>query len=488
MKHRVVIIGGGVGGLAVACLLAKAGRQVTVLEKNEQLGGRASLLGVGGFRFDTGPSWLLMRGVFEHFFALLDEPLENHLQLTKLTPSYRVFDAASGQQLDILSDLVRDAATFASVEPGADARLRQYLAQVAATNNLTLSRFLYTTFASKRELLIPKLIRSQLLTSMHREAASFFADPLLQKTISYPAIFLGTSPYRAPALYGLLNHYLFNEGVWYPKGGMYSLVEALVRIGRRQGVVHRTNVAVTKINSTDGRANGVSTQHEQFPADIVISNAGKYHTETSLLGPEQRDHSPKYWQRRSWSPSALLLYLGVNRQYDSLAHHNLLFSKNWRRNLTDIFKSSDFPQDPSLYICAPSKTDATVAPKGYENLFVLAPVSAGLQYTQHQLETFAESVLATLETQMSLPNLRQHILYKRMFCVHDFAERFNSFKGTSLGLQHTLRQSALFRPSNTGKKVQGLYFVGADAHPGVGLPPVLISAELLYKQLIDEPI
>jgi phytoene desaturase len=483
MHHSVVIIGGGVGGLAVACLLAKAGHRVTVFEKNAQLGGRAGLLQAKGFRFDTGPSWYLMPEVFEHFFGLLDEELGAHLTLRKLAPAYRVFDAASERHTDITGQIKQDAASFTQIEPGGGEQLQKYIAQMARVHDIVSKKVLYSEPRLGRELLTSKLAASHLSSSMHQEAAKYFKTPLLQQIIEYPAMFLGTSPYRAPALYGMLNHCLFTEGVFYPEGGMYRLVEALVNIGKRYGVAYQTSAPADKISIENRCVTGVMVAGKHHPATIVISNAGKYHTETALLDPPYRDHSPGYWQRRHWSPSALLLYLGLDRQYASLAHHNLLFNKNWHRNFVEIFGHNSFPDNPSLYVCASSKTDPDVAPKGCENLMVLVPVSAGLQYTKRQLEAFRGHILMLLEKEMQLEDLSKHIVYQKTVCVQDFAQAFNSHLGSGLGLSHTLRQSAMFRPGNTSKRVQGLHYVGADVHPGVGLPPVLISAELLYNRL-----
>ena len=222
----------------------------------------------------------------------------------------------------------------------------------------------------------------------------------------------------------------------------------------------------------------------EVAADIVISNAGQCYTETSLLPEPLRDHSAGYWQRRTWSPSALLLYLGVGRRYTALAHHNLVVGRDWQRNLHAIFHGNAFPDDPSLYVCAPSRTDPTVAPAGCENLFVLVPIAAGLQYTPDSLKQYTAHILRLLEERLKLTGLRQHLKYQQAFCVQDFAERFNSPFGTALGLGHTLGQSAFFRPAGVSRKVHGLYYTGADVQPGVGLPAVLISAELLANRLL----
>ncbi len=485
--NRVVIIGAGIGGLAAACLLGKDGWGVTVIEKNEQVGGRAGYFEAAGFRFDAGPSWLLMTDVFERFFELIDENLHDHIKLVKLSPSYRVFYKNSGQQVDIWSNLAKDARTFEAIEPGAGEKLSKYLQKSEYIYELAKEKFLYKNYDSLGDFFTPKLLRYgkklNVLSNLHAEAGKYFSDQLLQQIIEYPSVFLGTSPYKAPALYGFLNHVLFSQGVFYPMGGMFTLTQALENIAVKNGVKIILNTSATKIITADGQARGVIVGSEKYMADIVISNADPYFTETKLLETNERDHSEKYWQSRVLAPSALLIYLGVKGTYPSLSHHNLLFSQAWKQNFKEIFGGSGFPTDPSLYVCAPSTTDPTVAPAGHENLFILVPISAGLIYTNKQLGSFSKIILETIEREMKLPNLRKNIVYKKLFCGKDFEARFNSFNGTGLGLAHTLRQSAYFRPANASRRVKNLYYVGANTHPGIGLPPALISAELVWQRI-----
>lgn len=486
MQQKVVVIGGGVGGLAAACLLGKAGYAVTVLEKNAQLGGRAGQLRAKGFTFDTGPSWYLMPEVFERFFTAMGERVEDHLRLVKLAPSYRVF-YKGGQELTMTGDLARDMATFESIEPGAGQKLKAYLERAAYIYSVSADRFLYKNYTHWGDFMTPDVVRAStklpLFSSLHRQIAKSFRDPRLQQVLEFPAMFLGASPYNTPALFSLMNHVTNTQGVRYPMGGMYEVVQVLVKIGKKHGVAYKTNTPAEKILAEQGRARAVAAAGRTFPADIIISDAGRQHTETVLLDAVHRDRTPRYWRGRTLAPSALLLCLGVSRQYPSLTHHNLVFSKQWRRNFQDIFKGADFPADPSFYVCAPSKTDPSVAPQGAENLFVLVPVAAGLQYTPQHLNAFAGTILETMERELHLPALRQHIVCRKQFCVDDFASQFNAPGGTGLGLAHTLRQTGLFRPANTSKKVCNLYFVGADVHPGIGLPSVLISAQLAFERI-----
>ncbi len=471
-------------------MLGKSGWDVTVIEKNEQTGGRAGQFKAKGFTFDSGPSWMLMTDVYERFFDAVGENIHDHVKLQKLSLSYRVFYKNLGQQIDIYSMPAQDKLTFETIEPGAGNQLNKYLQKSEYIYKVAMGKFLYKNYDSPRDFMTPQMLRESkrlnVLSNMHAEAGKYFKDQRLQQIIEYPSIFLGSSPYKTPALYSLMNHVLFSQGVFYPKGGMYELTRALENIARQKGAKIILNTPVEKIIVNGNKATDVIAGGKQYTAGIVISNADLYHTEAHLLEPKSRDYSEKYWQSRILAPSALLIYLGVKGKCASLSHHNLLFSHSWKQNFTEIFGGSQFPSDPSLYVCAPSKTDFTVAPPGHENLFVLVPVAVGLDYTQKQLDQYADKILQTIETEMKLPNLRKNIVYKKLFCIKDFEARFNSFKGTGLGLAHTLRQSAAFRPRNTNRKVKNLYYVGANTHPGIGLPPALISAQLAYERITKQ--
>jgi len=491
MAKTAIIIGSGMGGLGSAALLAKAGYDVTVLEKNEMPGGRASVFEADGFRFDMGPSWYLMPDVFEHFFELLGEDVREHLDLVKLAPSYRIFYKDTFRKVDIYSDLKKDLPTVEQIEPGAGRALKRYLAQSEYQYTIAKDRFMYKNYDSIRDFFTREMAmegrKLSVMSNMNKYVAKYFQTDAMQKIMQYPLVFLGSSPYNTPAIYNIMSHIDFNMGVYYPQGGIYKIVEALVNIAQKHGVEIRCNTPVEGIIVEDGMAVGVDlADGGELRADIVISNADVHHTEQVLLDEEYRTKSERYWKTRTLAPSALIMYLGVKGEIPSLVHHNLLFSKDWKKNFAEIFDHPKWPTDPSLYICNPSKTDPDVAPKGHENLFVLVPIAPGLKYDDDQLESYGDKILQTIEKEMRIPDLRQNIVYKKFFSVKDFAERYNSYQGTALGLAHTLRQTAIFRPNNTSKKVRNLYYVGANTNPGIGMPVCLISAELMYKRLVGD--
>jgi phytoene desaturase len=311
-----------------------------------------------------------------------------------------------------------------------------------------------------------------------------FKSEILRKVMQYQTVLLGTSPGDAPGIYSMMNYVDFVQGVWYPEGGIYKVIEALENIARKNKVTVYTGKAVKRIVVKNDTAQGIEFEDgTQLHADIVISNADIVHTDQKLLAPEHSQKSMRYWNKRLMAPSAFILYLGVDGVIPSLQHHNLLFSEKWEENFKQIFKKAEWPTDPSLYVCAPSKTDANVAPAGKENLFVLVPIAAGLEHDGALLKKYADFTIKQMSEYMDIPNFAERIEYQRIYAVQDFIKDYNSFKGTALGLAHSLSQTAIFRPNNIHKKIKNLYYVGAGTNPGIGMPICLISAELAYKRI-----
>ncbi len=497
---RTVIVGGGIAGLATAALLASEGHEVTLCEGRDDTGGRAGSWEQDGFRFDTGPSWYLMPEVFEHFFALLGTTAAEHLDLVPLQPAYRVFAGPEAKPLDVVSGRRAATALFEQVETGAGRRLEAYLDSAADAYDLAVSRFLYDPYATTAGLRDPALVRRlpKLLPLLTRSLAGYveprFQDTRLRQILEYPAVFLGGSPYGVPSLYHLMSHLDLDDGVLYPRGGFTEVIAAIERIARERGARIRTGVPVAEILVTAGRTTGVRlADGEVLPADLVVSTADLHHTETVLISDAaDRTYPEKWWETRTPSPGALLVLLGVRGALPELAHHTLLFAPEWRENFEAIFGADPrIPSPASLYVCRPSATDDTVAPDGHENLFVLVPVPAepgigrgGVDGDgDAAVESAADRVIAQISEWCGIPDLAERVVVRRTIAPGDFAADLNSWRGNSLGLAHTLRQSAVFRPRNVSKKVAGLYYAGTSALPGIGLPMCLISAELVLKRL-----
>lgn len=494
LPDSAIIIGSGIGGLATAVLLARAGVRVTVCEQLDQPGGRMGWHEAEGFSFDTGPSWFLMPEVFEHFFASVGADMNELLDLKRLDPAYKVFYESGVGPLAIYGDQDKDAKTFADLEPGADDALRRYLKQAEKTYKAATDSFLYTNFDNYPAFMKPSVIGSvpqigvSALQSIDRYVSKYFTSPELRQLLEYHMVFLGTSPYNAPSLFRLMGYMDFCQGVFYPQGGMYTIIEAMLKLAKQYGVTIRTSTAVERILIADKKAIGVQTQGgESLFADTVISNADVYHTETTLLPASSRSYSDKYFKKQTPSPSALLMYLGVRGELPQLTHHNLFFSKDWKKNFGDIIDRKAWPTPASLYVSKPSETDPSVAPAGHENVFVLVPVPAGpCTLNDEELSAYADGYLDQIADYANIPDLKERIVYKKLFGPNDFENTYNSWQGSMLGPAHTLLQSALWRTPNKSKKVSNLLYVGATTTPGIGMPMCLISAELVYKRLVGD--
>ncbi len=501
---RAIVIGGGIAGLASAALLAREGHEVTLLEKNDAFGGRAGSWEHEGFRFDTGPSWYLMPEVFDHFFRLLGTTAEEQLDLVQLDPGYRVFGEGYASPLDIAADAEENVALFESVERGSGRKLAEYLDDAAEIYDLARQNFLYSTFEklspvfTRRVLGKGRRLSSLLVTPLSRLTARTVKDRRLRQILGYPAVFLGSSPDRAPSMYSLMSHLDLVEGVLYPVGGFTRVIEVIEELARAEGAELRSGMTVRRILVEGGTAVGVEVDGEggepaRLDAELVISTADLHHTETVLLtDAADRTYPQEYWDARVAGPSALLLYLGVSGELPELEHHTLFFSKNWKKNFDAIFgPHPHVPESPSLYVCKPSGVDPSVAPEGAENVFVLVPLPADPALGRggidrggdERIEVLADTVIAQIAAAAGIPDLAERIVVRRTVGPADFVEQLNSWKGSALGPAHTLRQSAFFRAGNASAKVSGLYFAGSSTIPGIGLPMCLISAELVIKRL-----
>jgi len=483
----VVVIGGGFGGLSTACYLAGAGADVTLLEKNDQLGGRASRLEVDGFRFDMGPSWYLMPDVFERFFGHFGHEPAEYYDLTRLDPHYRIF-FKDGDRVDMVPDLAENRKTFESYEPGAAERFDEYLEKSKQNYEVGMEHFVYEDRTSISDYLdwnVAKNARGlSLIGSMQDHVEKYFEHPKLQQIMQYTLVFLGGAPNNTPALYNLMSHVDFNMGVYYPENGLGGVVDGVVELGKELGVDFRIGAPAAEIRGREGAFVTRTEDGQEFYSDYVVSDADYRHTEMELLDERKRQYDAEYWDSRTYAPSAFLLYLGVEGDVDPLAHHSLVLPTDWDDHFETIFEDPAWPDDPAYYLCVPSQTDDAVAPEGHSNLFALVPIAAGLEDTPELRQQYRDMVLDDIAANTGV-ELRDRIVVEEQFCVNDFADRYNSTQGTALGLAHTLRQTALFRPSHRSSAVDGLYFTGAFTTPGIGVPMCLISGQLTAEAMAE---
>ena len=487
-KKKVVVIGAGFGGLGVSGMLAKKGYDVTLIEKNSTVGGRARVFQKDGFTFDMGPSWYMMPEVFEHFFSLMGEKVSDHFSLTKLSPSYRVFLKSDGKSYDFYGDIEKNTETFEKLEPGSGKVLVKFLAKLKLQYGIAYNEFMFKNYNSVLDFMswsVAKVgYKLPLLRKQKGIIESKFKSEILRKVMQYQMILLGTAPGDCPGIYSMMNYVDFGLGVWYPDGGMWKLTTALENMCIKNGVKIMPNSVVSSISVENKKATGIVLENgEKIDADIVISNADVAFTDRVLLAPEHRQFTEEYWESRMLAPSAFLMYIGIDGKLSNLEHHNLIFSENWEQGFKEIFNDPAWPQDPSLYICMPSKTDNTVAPGGCENLCILVPIAPGLEYDEAFKEKYTEKILAELEKYAGITDIKNRIKHLKTYCIKDFENDYFAYKGTALGLAHTLGQTALFRPNNIHKEIDNLFYVGAGTNPGIGMPICLISAELAYKRI-----
>lgn len=492
VHKKVIIIGAGAGGLALANILAKSGFKVTVYEKNEQPGGRMGKLAVGGFTFDTGPSWYLMKDVFSHYFKLFGKDTDDYYELTRLNPGYKVF-YETREPLTIVSNQLENQRLFESAEKGAGKALARYIKKGERNYRAALGHFLYNPLASVRNVVSSEFLSaappfaSMFTQSLHRYVSRQFSTVELQQVLEYPSVFLGASPFNTPALYQLMSYLDFKEGVYYPKRkGMHAVTEALCALGTELGVKYVYEANVEKILVEEGQTVGAVVDGKTRKSDIVVSNADLEFTERQLLDEKDRSYPMRYWQKRKAGPSALLMYLGVRGKLPELEHHNLFFVEEWRKNFEQIYEQRVWPDKASMYVSKTTATDKSTAPKGCENIFVLVPLPAGVDSDGYDVDERVDMYLRQLEEMSGIRDLRERIVAQEIRQPEYFAEAFNSWQNTALGMSHTLRQTAFFRPSVQSKKVKDLYYVGAGSQPGIGVPMCIISAQLVYKRLAND--
>ena len=491
MKN-IVVIGSGFAGLSTACFLAKAGFAVTVVEKQATPGGRARQLIQDGFIFDIGPSWYWMPDVFERFFNEFQKKVSDYYSLDRLDPSYRIY--WQDGEMNVPANYNELKNLFESIEQGSGVQLDKFLAEANYKYQVGINKLVHKPGQSITEFLdwdvIKGVFKLDVFTNMKKHVGKYFKNPKLQQLMEFPVLFLGALPQNTPALYSLMNYADIKLGTWYPQGGMYKIVEGMYSLANELGVKFEFNSDVQQIDVVDGKAKSITYNqtNQQLPitvsADVVISAADYHFTETKLLPEKSRTYSNEYWNKRTMAPSCLLYYIGVNKKLKNILHHTLFFDTDFGVHGKEIYDSPAWPTDPLFYVSATSVTDKTTAPIGSENLFFLIPVASGLKGDTEELrDKYFDKIVKRFEEKIG-EKIIDNIVYKKSYSVSNFVHDYNSFRGNAYGLANTLMQTAVLKPSCKSKKVINLFYTGQLTVPGPGVPPSLISGEVVAKEVI----
>lgn len=486
MTKKIHIIGSGISSLSAASFLAKAGHTVTIFEKNDQIGGRARQFNAEGFTFDMGPSWYWMPDVFEKFYQQFGYTTSDFYELKRLDPSYRVYWPDQTHS-DVPADMPTLEAWFESLEPGSALKLRAFLKDAAYKYKVGMEDLVYKPSLKLSEFVDSRvlggLFKMHLFSSFSSFIRKYFKHPKILSLLEFPVLFLGAMPNETPALYSLMNYADIQLGTWYPMNGMHEFIKAFARIAQEQGVHVHKAANVERIVVENERATGIIVNGQFEAADLVISGADYAHTDLKLLS-DNSNYSAAYWDKRTMAPSSLLFYVGINKRVTNLEHHNLFFDESLQEHGKTIYKNPSWPEKPLFYLSVPSLTDPTVAPEGSENLFFLIPLAPDLQDDEKTREQYFDLLLERLKN-LTGNDIKDHIVYKRSFCVNDFKKDYNAFKGNAYGLANTLKQTAILKPRMKHKKVKNLYFTGQLTVPGPGVPPSIISGEVVAKHILN---
>ena len=493
-SNKALVIGAGFAGLSAASFLAKKGWSVTIVEKNEMPGGRARKFEAEGFTFDMGPSWYWMPDVFEKYFGSFGKKVSDFYELQRLDPSYRVYFEKATWDLPANYEALKNL--FESIEPGAANALDLFLAEAKYKYEVGVGKLVYQPSISITEFIDYELIKGvfklDVFQSMKTHIARYFKHPYIQFLMEFPVLFLGALPENTPALYSLMNYADIKGGTWYPQNGMYSIVDGMVKVAKSLGVQFKLGEEVMHVEVENGTANKVVTRLNDtgieniYSFDVLIGAGDYHHIETNLLEKKYQSYSKKYWDSRVLAPSSLLFYVGLNKKLNGVTHHSLFFDTDFSVHGNEIYNNPMWPSNPLFYASVPSVTDASLAPVGCENLFLLIPIAAGLEGDTAEIrEKYFNILMDRLEKKWG-QTITDAIVYKRSYAVADFKNDYHSFKGNAYGLANTLLQTAFLKPSCKSKKIKNLYYTGQLTVPGPGVPPSLISGEVVANLICKQ--
>ncbi len=486
MLNSYNIIGSGFSALSTAAVLAKQGGDVKVFEKNNTLGGRARQFNQDGFVFDMGPSWYWMPDVFERFFEKFGKQTSDYYDLVKLDPGFQIiFD--NNHTMKVGSDWNDILDLFESYEKGSADKLNKFINDAEFKYNISMKSLIYQPGISLLELLKKDIILNignmSLFSSYRKLVSQYFTNPFLKKLLEFPVLFLGASPKDMPSLYSLMAYSGLKQGTYYPIGGFGKVIQGMVTLCEELGVNFHNNQEIKSCKYINNQISEILTSSSSFKSDIVICSADYNHFDHQILEPKYSNYTEKYWNKRVMSPSCLIYYLGVDTKIDKLEHHNLFFDKDIDKHTEDIYTNMKWPEDPLFYVCCPSKTDNSVSPDGKENLFLLMPISSGINDSADLREKYFKVMMDRLESYCK-QTILDKVIVKKSYCINDFKDDYNAYKGNAYGLANTLSQTANLKPKIKNKHLDNLYYTGQLTVPGPGVPPSIISGEIVADYIL----
>jgi phytoene desaturase len=485
----VVVIGAGIGGIVAATHLAQRGIKVTVVEKNSHAGGRCDRISRDGHHFDTGPTLLVMPLLYEAEFNALGASMHERLDLQRVDPTYHlVFD--DGRQLALTSDMKSMQEQLETYEAGSFQGLLRYLDEGHRHYHLGIEKLVNRDFRKASEFFalknIPLVHQLKPFVNHYGNMPNYFDDPRLKAAFTFQDVYMGLSPFEAPATFSMMPYTELAHGVYYPRGGMYSIVEVLTDLARKAGVEFVFHLAVEKIDVNSTRTRGIFVDGGKIEADAVLANADLPYVYENLL-PDQ--NLAESLARKRFSCSVISFFWGLDKTYETLAPHTLFLAEDYRENFDSIIRDLSLPENPCLYIHAPARLDPAMAPQGQDTLIAIIPVGHmsgnGEQDWAKLRDEARQQVFRRLST-LGINDLESHIKFETTFTPLSWRKRYNLMKGSTHGLCHNLMQLGYFRPSNRHPRYQNLYFTGASTHPGTGMPTAMVSGRLSAQRILDD--
>lgn len=481
--QKIVIIGSGFSSLSASCYLAKQGYDVTILEKNGTIGGRARQYKKNDFVFDIGPTFYWMPDVFESFFKDFNKTTKDYYNLIKLNPAYQIYFGKK-DSIHIADNLEDIKQTFENIERGSGKKLQEFINKAHINYTIAIKDLVYKPGEHIFEIINKKTLFKlhEFILTIKKQVSGYVKNKKLQKILEFPVLFLGAKPSNTPSFYNFMNYADFKLGTWHPEGGMYEVVKAMTSLAKSLDVKIITNSEVKYIEIDEKKVRGVKTFNDFYSCDILLSGADYHHTET-LLPKYLRQYSETYWDKKTFAPSALLFYVGFDKKIKNVSHHTLFFDTDFEEHAKTIYDTKEWANKPLFYASFPSITDASVAPKDKEAGIFLIPIAPDVNDTPEIREHYFNQLIDRIEN-ITRESIKNSILFKESYCVKNFKDDYNSYKGNAYGLANTLTQTHVLRPKLKSKKVDNLFFCGQLTVPGPGVPPSIISGKIVSDLIL----